>query len=165
MSLKLKALGIAAVLAVGALSQTFPGAEAETLDGRAKVTDGDSLRIGDTRIRLHGIDAPEGRQFCSDAQGNDYRCGDKARDALKKMANNQQVRCSKVEMDRYNRVIGRCFVGDLFLNAAMVESGWAVAYRRYSRDFVDHETRAREEKRGLWAGRFQSPEKWRRDNR
>jgi len=31
----------------------------QSLTGIPKITDGDTIRIGNTRIRLHGIDAPE----------------------------------------------------------------------------------------------------------
>ena len=45
------------------------------LAGEAKVTDGDTIRIGDTRIRLWGIDAPERRQTCQGRDGCVYDCG------------------------------------------------------------------------------------------
>ena len=32
--------------------------------GQAKVTDGDTIKSGSVRIRLHGIDAPETKQTC-----------------------------------------------------------------------------------------------------
>ncbi|MGD2006456.1 MAG: hypothetical protein PVJ90_04390, partial [Pseudomonadales bacterium] len=55
-------------------------AHADTVRGRAQIIDGDSIRVQGVEIRLHGIDAPEGRQLCQDAQGRDYRCGDVARE-------------------------------------------------------------------------------------
>ena len=50
--------------------------------GAVQVTDGDTLRIGDSRIRLHGIDAPERAQSCDGADGQSYRCGEEATAAL-----------------------------------------------------------------------------------
>ena len=47
-----------------------PPAEAGTpITGRAKIIDGDLLEVAGERIRLFGIDAPEGRQQCRDANG------------------------------------------------------------------------------------------------
>ena len=40
------------------------GAAGADISGVASVTDGDTLRIGSERIRLHGIDAPESAQSC-----------------------------------------------------------------------------------------------------
>ena len=47
----------------------------------------------------------------------------------------------------------------------MVRDGYAVAYRRYSMDYVADEEYARENKLGIWVGEFESPEKWRRSNK
>ena len=58
----------------------------------------------------------------------------------------------------------RCYYRGIDINAAMVRAGWAVAYKRYSNDYVADEAEARVAKRGLWAGTFQQPEKWRRNN-
>ena len=43
--------------------------------GHAEVTDGDTLRIGATRIRLTGIDAPELAQTCTGQSGKEWPCG------------------------------------------------------------------------------------------
>ena len=47
--------------------------------GPAEVTDGDTLRIGATRIRLSGIDAPELAQTCTDQSGREWPCGAEAK--------------------------------------------------------------------------------------
>lgn len=44
----------------------------------------------------------------------------------------------------------------------MVSNGWALAYRRYSIEYVDDETTAETAERGLWAGEFIEPWEWRR---
>ena len=44
------------------------------LFGAVTVTDGDTLRLGAERVRLHGIDAPESKQTCR-AGGETWRCG------------------------------------------------------------------------------------------
>lgn len=47
----------------------------------------------------------------------------------------------------------------------MVAEGWAVAYRRYSMDYVKQEDQAKSVRRGIWAGRFAMPWDWRRGER
>jgi endonuclease YncB( thermonuclease family) len=44
----------------------------------------------------------------------------------------------------------------------MVKSGWALAYRKYSNDYIKEEEEAKKKKIGLWAGEFIPPWKWRR---
>jgi endonuclease YncB( thermonuclease family) len=52
------------------------------LAGPAAILDGDTIRIGETRIRLVGIDAPETDQKCLDRTGKLWLCGIAARDAM-----------------------------------------------------------------------------------
>ena len=52
---------IAALLAISALSAHPALAD---IIGPATVTDGDSIKIDNKRIRIHGIDAPEAKQLC-----------------------------------------------------------------------------------------------------
>ncbi len=47
----------------------------------------------------------------------------------------------------------------------MVSQGWALAYRRYSLDYVDQEADAQAVRRGIWAGEFVPPWEWRRGKR
>ena len=50
------------------------------------------------------------------------------------------------------------------LNATMVEEGWAIAYRYYSKDYVKEEEMAKTEKKGIWKGSFIEPYIWRKKN-
>ncbi|MBM09102.1 MAG: nuclease [Magnetovibrio sp.] len=132
-----------------------------SIKGHAKVIDGDSLVINGKSIRLHGIDAPEGVQWCRDSSDIGYRCGVMATAWMINAISSRQVKCNWVEMDRYKRLLGTCFAGALNLNAGSVQAGWSVAYRRFSTKYVTHEDAARSAKQGLWAGSFEMPWDWR----
>ena len=94
-----------------------------------------------------------------------YNCGKEAADALAKKINKNPVVCKvQKKLDRYKRYIGVCFLGDLNLNKWMVRNGHAVAYRRYSKDYIQDENYAKKNKIGLWSGNFIHPEKWRKLN-
>ena len=156
------ALSIAPVAAVVAAG----GAHArETITGRPSVTDGDTVVIRDTRIRLHGIDAPESAQTCQDVTGKEYRCGQAAALALAEHIGQANVTCEPRDTDRYGRTVAVCRKGREDLNAWMVRQGHAIAYRRYAEDYVAAEGEAKAAKRGIWAGTFQEPQDWRRDRR
>ncbi|MGR8921418.1 MAG: thermonuclease family protein [Gammaproteobacteria bacterium] len=132
---------------------TAPAAE---VSGRARVIDGDSLRIGDEEIRLKGIDAPEFTQVCQ-VRGRDWRCGRAAAETLGFLLTNAALRCTFDERDVYGRALATCWRGEVNVNAMMVEVGMALAYRRYSSRYVEQEDIAREAKRGLWDSEFTPP--------
>lgn len=131
------------------------------LVGTAKVLDGDTLDLRGQRVRLHGIDAPEGDQSCTDAAGRSYECGDRARAALARRVRGESVRCEPRDRDQHGRIVAVCFVRGENVNRWLVEQGFALAYRHYSRDYVDAEEAARAAERGLWAGSFVAPWKHR----
>ena len=133
----------------------------DRVEGRASVVDGDTLEIHGARIRLHGIDAPESRQSCTRAEG-EWRCGTEAARALDALVADRPVSCEVRDVDRYRRLVATCRQGATDLNAAMVRAGMAMAYRRYSRDYVAAEDAARAEGKGIWAGPFTPPWDWRR---
>ena len=64
--------------------------------------------------------------------------------------------------DRYKRLIAVCYVGQLNINEQMVADGWALAYRRYSTDYVRAETLAKSRREGMWRTEFVPPWKWRK---
>ena len=134
------------------------------VSGRARVVDGDTLDIGRTRVRLHGIDAPESRQSCL-ADGRRWPCGERATRALDQRIGSRTVSCEERDRDRYGRSVAVCRAAGEDLNAWMVRAGWAIAYRRYSRTYVAEESSARAARRGLWRGDFVAPWDWRRGER
>jgi len=126
------------------------------------ITDGDTIKFNKTKIRLHGIDTPEIKQLCKNKNNKDYKCGVKAKLALINFISNHQVKCSIHGTDRYKRLIGTCFIKDININKWLVEKGWALAYRKYSKDYVEEELFAKNNKLGLWQGDFLEPWKWRK---
>lgn len=131
--------------------------------GEAIVIDGDTMVMDGRRIRLDGMDAPELRQLCRDAAGRRYRCGLAAARKLEALVIGQDVTCTTTGRDRRNRDVARCATPrESDIGAAMVRSGWAVDYARYSggRYQADERT-AQEGRRGLWRGPFMRPDLWR----
>ncbi|HEX6980231.1 MAG TPA: thermonuclease family protein [Alphaproteobacteria bacterium] len=137
----------------------------EAVVGIATVVDGDTIEIHGTRIRLHGVDAPESAQLCRRPDGVSWRCGQQAALALQEHLGRRTVTCVRRDTDRYGRVVGQCTVGGADLNAWLVANGWAVAYRRYATDYVDEEQEARRAGIGIWSGAFVMPWDWRRGER
>ena len=127
-----------------------PAAAGEPIAGPAAIVDGDTIRVGDTRVRLHGIDAPEASQRCNAAVGGTWACGTEATRALRSAIGAHDVSCQPVTVDRYRRTVARCFVGDIDLQAELVRQGLAWAFVRYSHDYVSIEAEARAAHRGIW---------------
>jgi len=150
-------------LVASALLATSPAA-AEGVSGVASVIDADTIEIRGQRIRLHGIDAPESRQLCGSDDGN-WRCGQRASAVLSDKIGRAPISCRVSGSDRYGRLIAVCFLGREDLNAWLVRNGWAMAYRRYSTDYIDEKEAARRNRLGIWRGRFVPPWDWRRSNR
>ncbi|MEZ5790391.1 MAG: thermonuclease family protein [Nitratireductor sp.] len=151
-------LTMLALFAAIAFAAAYLGGS-EPLQGRAIVVDGDSLGVNGERIRLEGIDAPEYRQSCTNS-GAEIACGKLARDHLRKLIARQDVTCTALGLDKYDRTLAICRAGERNLNEAMVRDGWAVAYG-------DHqwlEAEARNAKRGMWAYGFEEPSDWRKDH-
>ena len=151
------ALAMAAI--VGAIS-----ARAETYAGHPTVIDGDTIKIGRYKIRMHGIDAPEINQPCY-SYTTLVPCGMWAKAALVQFIAENMVFCKIQGRGKYGRFIGKCYVGEHDLQAAMVQAGWAVAYTQYSNDYYEDQTRAYLRSAGMWAYRFDYPHQWRRAKR
>jgi endonuclease YncB( thermonuclease family) len=128
------------------------------------VTDGDTIKMGDIRFRLSGIDAPESRQLC-EAKGTHYPCGKEATEALRGLVKGKVVWCRPTGAVSYRRKVASCSVDGADIGEWMVRQGWALAYRRFSKKYVPAEKEAQRERRGIWRGRFMKPWEWRRAKR
>ncbi len=151
------------VAVIWALSAS-PAPAAEIISGEPRIVDGDTVQIGQTKIRFTGIDAPETDQVCLDAKGERWACGIASRDALVKYSAGRPWECDLTGADKYGRSLGKCFVEGEDVSAWMVRSGWALSFVRYSHEYDRDEAAAREAKAGLWAGAFIAPWDWRRRN-
>jgi endonuclease YncB( thermonuclease family) len=140
-------------------------AEAEEITGPARIVDGDTIWIGDTKIRLHGIDAPETKQECY-RNGEPWLCGIASTDHLKTFIGENTVTCDDKGMDRYKRMIGKCRVGSLDIGAEMVEKGMALPYWKYGGEYYMQGYReARGQGVGIYSGTFIPPWEWRKGSR
>jgi endonuclease YncB( thermonuclease family) len=110
-------------------------AQAAEFRGEIHVIDGDTLDVGDVRVRLHGIDAPERNQPCTTLTGQNWGCGDWVTRQVRDRYQGAQARCETTDRDRYGRVVARCFVDGADMNRDMVADGLAFAYRKYSYDY------------------------------
>ena len=141
-------------------------AEAADITGVPKIRDGDHVQIGNTRIRLGGIDAPSRDQLCLNTKGERWTCGVAARDELINA-------CRRQELDLPHRQsptaaaasVARCEVDGEDIQKWLVRNGWALAYRAVSHDYEADEKAAREAKAGMWQGAFIAPWDWRVRNK
>ena len=135
----------------------------EIVEGNVKVIDGDTIHIGKNKIRLHGIDAPERNQKCF-TSNNEWDCGKESTNSLIGLINSRKVSCIILDQDRYKRDIGECYINNLNINKWMVQNGWALAYRYYSKKYVEVENLAKENNSGLLVGEFENPWDFRKKN-
>lgn len=122
---------ILAVVALGTFSKLGPAeGDGAPFDCSApRVVDGDTLRCGDRRVRLAGIDAPELPGHCR--PGRNCVSGDPEASSanLSRLVGSSAVRCRPVDTDRYGRTVARCSAGRRDLACAQIKDGFAM--RRY----------------------------------
>lgn len=137
------------------------------ISGIARVIDGDTIAIEDSRIRLSKIDAPEMKQKCLDKKSIQYLCGEVSKAFLKKMIDGKQVVCSYEERDMYNRYLGTCTTENININYELVKNGMAVIYNQKDADLTlkQFEIEAGDKRLGIWQGAFEEPKEYRRKNR
>ncbi len=133
----------------------------DVFSGMARVIDSDMLEVDGQRIILFGVDAMDRNQTCF-MDGGSWDCWAVAARELQILVANEPVSCEDQGIpDPFKRVYGRCRVGDIDLNEALVRSGLALAFRRQSKDYVAAEKEAKAEGIGIWQGEFIEPWKWR----
>jgi endonuclease YncB( thermonuclease family) len=128
-----------------------------------RVVDGDTIHLNGEKIRFTGIDTPELKQTCI-KEGFIDPCGVTAKKILIVKIADNKVECISEGKDRYKRTLAECFVNDESLSSYLVRSGYAFAYRRYSKKFIPDEDYAKDNKIGMWSMKFQYPWDYRRNN-
>ncbi|WP_326838683.1 thermonuclease family protein [Roseobacter sp. MH60115] len=129
--------------------------------GAVRVIDGDTVDVGDVRVRLHGIDAPETDQTCRTEQGQVWACGKWVTDQVTTLFGGRMAECTPVTTDKYNRTVARCTVAGQDVGYELVSAGLAFAYRKYAQDYVFAEKGAAIRDIGLHASRVQNPSQFR----
>ena len=147
-----------------------PAAAATVAEGAARVLDGNTIVVGGTKVRLDAIDAPELSQICR-IDGRTYDCGEVAKGYLLDSVMGRRITCALAKREGDDRTFGTCRVAGTdpatvtSLNERMILAGWALADRRVSEAFTRHEGIAQRERRGMWAGQFLQPFRWRQGDR
>ena len=129
-----------------------------------KVIDGDTISINSSKIRLHGIDAPELDQKCL-YEKKQWSCGQDSKYFLKNLIYKNILNCKTKGKDKYKRYIAVCYLEDININQELVKSGWAIAYKYYSKDYIRDEKIAKDNKNGIWKGEFIEPYIYRKNNK
>ena len=122
---------------------------AKDLTGKVvRVVDGDTITVLDGsntqhKVRLNKIDAPESGQAF----------GNVSKKHLSSMVAGKEVKVVWQKTDRYGRILGDVFVGELNVNLQMVKDGLAWHFKFYDKtpEYAEAEKAARAKKLGLWA--------------
>ena len=128
-----------------------------------RVVDGDTIHLNGEKIRFTGIDTPELKQTCIN-QGIIDPCGVTAKEILIDKISDNKVKCISEGKDRYKRILAECFVNNESLSSYLVRSGYAFAYRKYSKKFISDEDYAKANKIGMWSMKFDYPWDYRKYN-
>lgn len=119
-------------------------------------------------------------------QANRYDCGTEATRALRCLVAGKSLRCERKGTDRFGRALARCFVdetqslfsvipflrdsgsasgGPIDVGEWMLRRGHAVSYLGFTTKYLEAESAAKREQRGIWGGEFELPEMWRSKRR
>jgi len=139
---------------------TFSQVKSQTI----KIVDGDTIHLNGEKIRFTGIDTPELKQNCL-KEGIEDLCGVTAKQILIDKIGNNNVECISEGKDQYKRTLAECFVNNESLSSYLVRSGYAFAYRRYSKKFIPDEDYARINKICMWSMEFDYPWDYRKSKK
>ncbi|WP_235923562.1 thermonuclease family protein [Brucella tritici] len=146
-------------------TEAKPSKSNGSIAGRASVIDADTIEIHGQRIRIWGIDAPEGAQTCADVSGKEYRCGQIGSMKLASYLDEAQpIICAQRDVDKYSRIVASCvntFGQDLA--TWLVRNGHALDWPMYSKGaYSSAQKDAQSRKAGIWQGTFVEPWEWRK---
>lgn len=170
------ALAGAFVLASGAAGLRLPlfaglpslpfSSGSQKVEGRASVVAADLLRLGDTTVRLEGIEPPDRYQRClrsgTAASAKTWSCGEDAREALSRIIRGHALVCMVAEKDANGVSSGRCQAGKTDVGEALVKAGYAFSDGGLMSSYRTAENEAKAAKTGMWiAAEPERPAEWR----
>ena len=133
-------LGLSLTCQVGASEKGYMATCVEVPDG-----DGFMVRRGKqtVRIRLFGIDSPEGRQAF----------GSEAQQFTSSLVLGKEVRIEPQYTDKYGRTVARVFAGRTDISKALLEAGlaWYANQNTSELNYAEAEKKAREAGIGVWS--------------
>ena len=136
----------------------------DTIKGRARVTDGDGIKVRGYSVRLAGLDAPEWNQPAKHRFGFWFNHGKRVKRALKREVGGKRVQVAVEGFDRYGRVLGTVSCRGRDVGEWLVRSGHAIACFDNRYKAVEYE--ARSERRGMWGYKQAiDPREWRSGKR
>ncbi len=146
--------GVGGVLLISILIITSLEATSYETARCIRVIDGDTIELSSgKRVRYIGINTPEIRR--TDAITKEL--GKSAKAFNEDLVLDRTVRLvfDVEQEDKYGNLLAYVYVGNTFVNAELVRSGYASAYGhppniRYAEFFEGLEDEAKEGKRGLW---------------
>ena len=153
-----------AIFLISAVSLLFLLIFNQVKSQELKVVDGDTIHLNGEKIRFTGIDTPELKQTCINQEIIDP-CGLTAKEILIDKIANYKVECISEGKDQYKRTLAECFVNNESLSSYLVRSGYAFAYRRYSKKFIQDEDYARINTIGMWSMKFDYPWDYRKSKK
>jgi len=150
----LGSIGVLAVLAAVLNPGDLLGSAPRSQEWRAAgadvaVLDGETLRMGERIIRLHGLSAPSRGQAC----GAVADCGGAAAAELARLVRDRALECRIYGRDGFGRGLGVCRADGVDVNAALVGAGWARVEGSAVPALTSIEAVARGAARGIWAAR------------
>ena len=133
----------------------LPFTGGETVSGRASVIGTDLLRIGARKVRLAGIEAPDGNQRClrtgARPGGRTWPCGQEAREAVQRLVQSQVITCVVGTQDATGIASGRCRARDADIGEALVKAGHVFADPGLMAAYRIAEDAAKTAKAGIWS--------------
>ena len=148
--------GAVSAISMGVFSQ-LP--KHDVITGKAQIIDADLIKVGETDIRLFGIDAPEPTQRCkrrSRGRAN-WGCGRKAVSQLSRLISNNKVRCIRKSTDNLGRLIAQCSMREFDIGAYMVGKGLAWISPGDPAGYEQFQRAAKLANLGIWRAESDTP--------
>ena len=123
--------GLLALLSLSPAAAAQQGAD-PVFAGVTHVIDGDTLDIGDTRVRLGGIDAPERSERCTLPSGADWACGRWAWHETERLLQGRELACTDLGTRSHDRVVARCTLDGRDVADLLIRRGVARVCDRFA---------------------------------